>query len=73
MENFEPTPEEIIQHAMYLGMDPETEQRHLWIAKESLVTPVKEPWYPAKSLKDGQIYYMNKETSAVQKEHPSDE
>ena len=41
---YEPTQDEIIEYAKFLGIDINTDQDLLWIAVEGLKAPVPEPW-----------------------------
>ena len=70
--NYEPTEEEILEYASWLGMDPEIDQEYLYIAKEGLKAPLPEPWKPCKT-KEGEIYYFNFENGESVWEHPCDE
>jgi centrosomal protein CEP164 len=60
-EDYEPTEEEIIDYAKYLGMDANMDRDLFYIAKEGLKAPLPGPWKPCKSP-DGDIYYFNFET-----------
>lgn len=42
--SYSPSPDEIEEYAKYLGMDPESDQDLLYIAKLGLIEPVPEPW-----------------------------
>ena len=61
----------IVEHARYLGMDPEIDAKYLWIAKESLVAPVPEGW-SQESTYSGAPYYYNHFTGESRWEHPKD-
>ena len=45
-ENYEPTEEELDEYARWLGMDPTTERKLLWIAREGLKAPLPKEWKP---------------------------
>ncbi|KAI8591541.1 hypothetical protein BDZ88DRAFT_393389, partial [Geranomyces variabilis] len=45
-ENYEPTDEEIVDYAKFLGIDPDTEPDLLWIARQSLKAPLPPNWKP---------------------------
>lgn len=62
----------IIEHARYLGMDPDVDEKYLWIAKESLIAPVPEGW-TQEATHTGAPYYYNHKTGESRWEHPSDE
>ncbi|TPX32244.1 hypothetical protein SeMB42_g07641 [Synchytrium endobioticum] len=71
-EAYEPTPEEILEYAQFLGMDGETDKDLFWIARESLKAPLPENWKPC-STDDGTIYYFNFVTGESLWDHPCDE
>nr|KAJ3422949.1 WD repeat-containing protein 92 [Polyrhizophydium stewartii] len=71
-EAYEPTEEEILEYAKFLGMDPDKEKHLLWIARESLKAPLPEDWKPCQT-EDGNIYYFNFKTGESMWDHPSDE
>lgn len=60
------------EHAMLLGMDPETESDFLWIAKESLLAPVPSGWVLG-TASTGVLYYYNETTGDSRWDHPRDE
>lgn len=45
-ENYEPTDEDILEYAKFLGMDPEKDKHLLSIAKDGLKSPLPYPWKP---------------------------
>ncbi|EGF84195.1 hypothetical protein BATDEDRAFT_85377 [Batrachochytrium dendrobatidis JAM81] len=45
-ENYEPTQEEVIEYAKFLGMDPVADKHLLWIARDSLKAPLPADWKP---------------------------
>ncbi len=51
-ENYEPTEEEILEYAKWLGMDLEADQDLFWIATEGLKAPLPENWKPCKTAED---------------------
>ncbi|KNC96801.1 hypothetical protein, variant [Spizellomyces punctatus DAOM BR117] len=71
-ENYEPTQEEILDYAKFLGIDPEKEKHLLWIARESLKAPLPPNWKPCQT-DDGNIYYFNFTTGESIWDHPCDE
>ncbi|KXS19392.1 hypothetical protein M427DRAFT_87590, partial [Gonapodya prolifera JEL478] len=44
--NYEPTQEEIVEYATFLGMDVEKDTHLFWIARESLKAPLPPNWKP---------------------------
>ncbi|KAJ3185512.1 hypothetical protein HDU87_000135 [Geranomyces variabilis] len=71
-ENYEPTDEEIVDYAKFLGIDPDTEPDLLWIARQSLKAPLPPNWKPCQTA-DGKIYYFNFTTGESIWDHPCDE
>ena len=69
-ENYEPTDEEIIEYARFLGMNLKEDKDLLYIAKEGLKAPLPNPWKPCK--KDNEIYYYNSDTKETTLVHPCD-
>jgi len=57
-EEYEPTEQEIIGYAEFLGMDLKDDADLLYIAEEGLKAPVPEPW-KAFSNENDEIYYTN--------------
>jgi hypothetical protein len=54
--DYEPTSDEVIEYAKWLGMDLAEDQELLWIAKEGLKAPLPENWKPCKtSPENGEI------------------
>ena len=49
-ENYEPTEQEILEYAEWLGMDLKGKDKDLeWIAKEGLKAPLPAPWKPCQT------------------------
>lgn len=48
-EDYEPTYEEIVEYAKYLGMDVNKDKTYFYIAKEGLKAPLPSSWKPCKS------------------------
>jgi centrosomal protein CEP164 len=71
-EDYEPTEEEILEYAKWLGMDIEQERDLFWIAREGLKAPLPENWKPCKT-KEEEIYYFNFATGESVWDHPCDE
>jgi centrosomal protein CEP164 len=46
VEQEEPTEEEIINYAKWLGLDPDADQDLLWIANEGIRAPLPSAWKP---------------------------
>jgi len=45
-ENYEPTEEDVLEYAKFLGMDIKEDKDLLYIAKEGLKSPLPYPWKP---------------------------
>jgi centrosomal protein CEP164 len=45
-ENYEPSNQEIIEYANFLGIDLQEDRDLLYIAKEALKAPLPDPWKP---------------------------
>jgi hypothetical protein len=71
-DDYEPTEEEILEYAKWLGMDIETEKDLFWIAREGLKAPLPKDWKPCKTG-DDEIYYFNFATGESVWDHPCDE
>ena len=63
--NYEPTQDEVIEYAKWLGMDLEADKSLLWIAREGLKAPLPENWKPCKTTDTEEIYYFNFATNCV--------
>ena len=70
-EFYDPTHEEIIDYAHFLGMELPEDQEFLFLAKEGLKAPLPEPWKPCQT-KSGNIYFFNFDTGKSTWEHPCD-
>eukprot|EP00435_Cladocopium_sp_Y103_P036747 s167_g9.t1 len=66
----EPTEDQVIEYAEFLGMDLKTEEHLLWIAREGVAAPVPHPWKTC--TEKGEVFYFNFETSESSWDHPSD-
>ena len=71
-ENYEPTQDEVLEYAEYLGIDTQKEKKYLYIAREGLKAPLPSQWKPCKSSK-GDVFYQNFETNERTFQHPCDE
>ena len=63
---------EIVQYAIYLGLDPTKDADLMWIAREGFSAPVPEPW-EQRTNKEGETCYYNKATKELVWEHPLDD
>ena len=82
-EDYQPTQDDVIEYAKFLGMDVDTDKDLFYIAEEGvskeiqilillfqLRAPVPAPW---NIIEQGeQIFYHNSETQQVMNDHPMD-
>eukprot|EP00948_MAST-09A_sp_MAST-9A-sp1_P001579 g1579.t1 len=71
--NYEPTQEEVVEYAKWLGMDIEHDQDLLWIAREGLKAPLPPHWKPCKTTDTEEVYYFNFSDGKSTWDHPCDE
>lgn len=71
--NYEPSIEEIIEYAHWIGMDRDKDKDLFWIAREALLAPLPADWKPCKIKGSDDIYYFNFATGESKWDHPSDE
>ncbi|KAH9494994.1 hypothetical protein Btru_018355 [Bulinus truncatus] len=71
-ENYEPTENEIVEFAASIGIEVDTEQHLLWIAREGFNAQLPENWKPCQTP-TGDIYYFNFSTGASIWDHPCDD
>lgn len=70
-ENFDPTEEEIMDYARFLGFDLPEDEDLLYIAAEAIKAPLPEEWKPC-ITQDGELYYFNFNTGESIWDHPCD-
>ncbi|GET90164.1 hypothetical protein, conserved [Leishmania tarentolae] len=70
--NYEPTEEEVLEFADWIGMKLPKDAEFLWLAREGLKTPLPKEWKPC-STNDGDIYYFNFKTGESSWDHPMDD
>eukprot|EP01138_Halocafeteria_seosinensis_P004071 gb/GECG01004163.1/.p1 GENE.gb/GECG01004163.1/~~gb/GECG01004163.1/.p1 ORF type:complete len:1427 (+),score=279.57 gb/GECG01004163.1/:1-4281(+) len=71
--NYEPTDDEVIEYAKWLGFDLPSDDDLLYIAREGLKAPLPNEWKPCKTTDTEEIYYFNFETGESTWDHPCDE
>ncbi|KPI83913.1 hypothetical protein ABL78_7049 [Leptomonas seymouri] len=69
--NYEPTEEEVLEFADWIGMKLPEDSDYLWLAREGLKTPLPKEWKPC-STNDGEVYYFNFKTGESSWDHPMD-
>ncbi|ESO08989.1 hypothetical protein HELRODRAFT_74209 [Helobdella robusta] len=71
-EPYQPTEEEILEYAKFIGINPDSEPELLYIAREGIIAPLPQHWEPCQDDK-GAIYYFNFQTGQSIWDHPCDE
>lgn len=69
--NYEPTEEEVMEFADWIGMKLPEDSEFLWLAREGLKAPLPKEWKPC-STNDGEVYYFNFKTGESSWDHPMD-
>jgi len=69
---FKALPEDILEYAVYLGMDPTVDQDLLWIAEEALMAPDPPGWTEMLDPR-GLLYFYNETSGQSSRQHPLDE
>ena len=59
--------EGVLEHARYLGMDPEADVQYMWIAEESLLAPLPVNWEQLTDEEGTPYYYNNVTGESVRK------
>jgi len=57
--NYVPSESEVVEYAIWLGMDLENDKDLYWIAREGLMAPLPKSWKPCKMVSTGELYYFN--------------
>jgi len=71
-ENYEPSQQEIVEYAEWLGFEMDDFDKGLmWIAEEGLKAPLPPHWKPCKTP-EGELYYFNFSTGESEWDHPCD-
>eukprot|EP00854_Cymbomonas_tetramitiformis_P031079 gene31079-38986_t len=68
---YNPTEEDIIEYARFLGILEEEDAKLLFIAREGIAAPLPPEWKPCQD-EDGEIFYFNFSTGESSWDHPSD-
>lgn len=71
--DFVPTEEELLEYAVWLGMDVEADEDLLWIAHQGLTAPLPTPWRACQSPEHNDVFYFNNQTGESSWDHPVDE
>ena len=70
--DFKALPEDVLEYAVYLGMEPTEDTDLLWIAEEALTAGEPEGWTEQMDP-NGNLYYYNATTGQSSRQHPLDE
>mmetsp|Transcript_75934 Transcript_75934/g.143151 ORF Transcript_75934/g.143151 Transcript_75934/m.143151 type:complete len:311 (-) Transcript_75934:31-963(-) len=70
--NYEPSEEEVLEYAVWLGMNLEDDKDLLWIAWSGLREPCPSPWKPCQT-EAGDIFFFNFSTGESIWDHPRDQ
>mmetsp|Transcript_42752 Transcript_42752/g.125468 ORF Transcript_42752/g.125468 Transcript_42752/m.125468 type:complete len:1353 (-) Transcript_42752:1502-5560(-) len=70
--DFKALPEDVLEYAVYLGMDPAEDADLLWIAEEALTAGEPDGWVEQMDP-NGNVYYYNATTGQSSRQHPLDE
>merc|ERR1719424_1710449 len=68
---FRSAPEDVLEYAVYLGMQLDEDKELLWIADQALQAEDPEGWSQCESP-NGDLYYVNQVTMQVLWQHPLD-
>ncbi|KAL4466955.1 hypothetical protein ABPG74_010552 [Tetrahymena malaccensis] len=71
--DYEPTDEEILDYAQFLGMNLEEDQEFFEIAREGLIAPLPEGWCFAQVDGEDATYFYCRQTEELFEENPNDE
>jgi len=63
----------VIDHAMFLGIDPVKEDQYLWLAEEALMAQLPSDWEIFDDEASGQQYFYNSRTGQSTWDNPLDE
>lgn len=70
--SYEPTEDEVLEYAVWLGMNLEDDKDLLWIALAGLKEPCPAPWKPCQT-EAGDIFFFNFTTGESIWDHPRDQ
>jgi len=69
---FKALPEDVLEYAVYLGMDPKEDTDLLWIAEEALKADEPDGWTEMMDP-NGHLYFHNSTTGQSSRQHPLDD
>jgi len=59
-------------YALYLGLDPDRDTEHMWIAEAAATEPLPDGWSESRDP-EGRPYYHNSVTGEASRQHPRDD
>lgn len=71
-DNDEPTDEEVLDYAVFLGLDPEADAELMYLARVGLKASIEGGWKTYQN-QEGRIFYFNFKTGVSSWDHPADE
>ncbi|RNA17857.1 hypothetical protein BpHYR1_047980 [Brachionus plicatilis] len=71
-ENIQPTDEDIVEYAKYIGIEPDQEPELMWIARQGVKAPLPKGWKAVHDPLQEELYYFNFETGESIWDHPCD-
>jgi myosin heavy subunit len=70
---YEPTEEEIMNYANWLGLVEGEDDDLLWIPRKAMRSSLPKPWKPCKARDTGEVFYFNPATGESLWHHPQDD
>lgn len=71
--DWEPTTEDILRYAEFLGIDPITDSEYIYLAKEGIMMPQPPPWQRFTDERQQQLLYVNCQNEDISYVHPNAE
>eukprot|EP00756_Hemistasia_phaeocysticola_P066126 Hpha_TRINITY_DN9014_c0_g1::TRINITY_DN9014_c0_g1_i1::g.141771::m.141771 len=71
-QSFTATPQEVLEYALYLGIDPVREADLIWVAERGVNAGLPDGWQACQEEPSGRVYYWHATTGGTSWEHPSD-
>jgi centrosomal protein CEP164 len=71
-DDYEPTQQDVVDYAQWLGMQLPEDEGLLWIAREALRAPLPLYWKACRT-DEAEVYYFNFKTGEAIWDHPRDD
>ena len=71
--DWEPTNEDILRYAEFLGIDPIQDSEYIYLAKEGIMMPLPPPWQRFTDERQQQLLYVNCQNEDISYVHPNAE